>query len=94
MIFLLSILLVQCSERKPLSVDTSGNPPLIKNTAFNGYEDLASPKFRTLRDKYQLDTVFHGEQDEFKRMLLLRNWIRSVMHLTQESRSRQSLIIS
>ncbi len=27
--------------------------------------------------KYQTDTIFHGEQDEFKRILLLRNWIRS-----------------
>lgn len=27
--------------------------------------------------KYQTDTIFHGETDEFKRILLLRNWIRS-----------------
>lgn len=27
--------------------------------------------------RYQTDTIFHGETDEFKRILLLRNWIRS-----------------
>ena len=53
-----------------------GNPPLYKNTAFELYEALTSPKFQALKDKYQLDTVVKGETDEFKRQLLLRNWIR------------------
>lgn len=47
------------------------------NVAFATYENIALPRFDSLKIKYQLDTVFHGETDEFKRILLLRNWIRS-----------------
>jgi hypothetical protein len=32
-------------------------------------------------EKYQLDTVFHGETDEFKRILLLRHWIKTVIKI-------------
>lgn len=81
-ILMIGLLMVNCTQNKNLSVDKSGNPPLIKNTAFKAYEDLSSPKFQALRDKYQIDTVFHGEQDEFKRMLLLRNWIRTIIHIS------------
>ena len=52
------------------------NTDFIPNTVFVSAEDLSSPKFRALREKYQLDTIFHGEKDEFKRILMLRNWIR------------------
>ncbi|MEX2231367.1 MAG: hypothetical protein WD824_04365 [Cyclobacteriaceae bacterium] len=81
LILLVGFLLVHCSGKKPLSVDQSGNLPLKRNTAFRSYEDLSSPKFQALKEKYQLDTIFHGEQDEFRRMLLLRNWIRTVIHI-------------
>ncbi len=57
------------------------NPPFYPNTVFRSYEDLRSPKFAHLRDKYQLDTVFHGETDELKRILLLRHWIKSVIKI-------------
>ena len=33
-------------------------------------EDLTNPGFRHLIEKYQLDTIFHGETDEFKRILI------------------------
>ncbi len=82
LVILLSLMLFNCSEKKALSVDHRGNPPVKKNTAFKGFEDLSSPKFQALKDKYQLDTIFHGEQDEFRRMLLLRNWIRGVVHIS------------
>jgi calcineurin-like phosphoesterase family protein len=84
---LLSLLLWSCSEKKPLTIDQSGNLPVKKNTAFRSYEDLSSPKFQALKEKYQLDTVFHGEQDEFKKILLLRNWIRTVIHIADFERS-------
>ena len=51
------------------------NPEFIPDTAFIGYEDLSSPKFNALKEKYQLDTIFHGEKDELKRILLMREWI-------------------
>ncbi|MEX1238286.1 MAG: hypothetical protein WEB30_01160 [Cyclobacteriaceae bacterium] len=79
---LLGFLLIGCGNKEPLTVDQSGNPSFIKNTAFKAYEDLTSPKFEALKEKYQLDTIFHGEQDEFKRQLLLRNWIRTVIHIS------------
>ena len=78
----LSLLLIDCANKETLSVDQSGNPPLIRNTAFSGHEDLTSPKFGALLQKYQLDTIFHGEEDEFRRQLLLRNWIRKVIHIS------------
>jgi len=56
------------------------NPEFIPDTSFVGFENLSSPKFEALKEKYQLDTVFHGETDELKRILLLRNWIKN--HIT------------
>jgi hypothetical protein len=53
------------------------NPVFYPDTVFRGFEDLESPKFAALKKTYQLDTVFHGETDEFKRILLLRHWIRN-----------------
>jgi len=82
LILVLGLLLLHCSDKKPLTVEKPGDPPLKRNTVFKSYEDLASPKFQALREKYQLDTIFHGEQDEYKRMLLLRNWIRTVIHIS------------
>lgn len=78
--FLLFVLvLLGCSKRKTLSVTHPDSPPYRANTAFSSFEDLSSPGFQALKIKYQLDTVFHDEQDEFKRMLLLRDWIRTVI---------------
>lgn len=53
------------------------NLGFVPNTVFVSDEDLASSKFAALKAKYQLDTIFHGETDELKRILLLRHWIRS-----------------
>jgi len=77
--FLIPLLIVVinffCREKSFYEVKVS-NSNFIPNTVFVSSEDLSSPKFRELKDKYQLDTVFHGEQDELKRILLLRNWIK------------------
>lgn len=81
-LLLFSFVFAGCGKKGDLSADTSGNPPLIKNTAFELYEDLSSPKFENLKARYQIDTVFHGEQDEFKRQLILRNWIRSIISIS------------
>jgi hypothetical protein len=64
-----------CSTKKPFHAVEVNNPEFIANTAFIGNEDMASPKFKALKEKYQLDTIFHGETDEMKRILLLRHWI-------------------
>lgn len=46
------------------------------NIAFTSFEDITLPRFDSLKNKFQLDTIFKGETDEFKRILLIRNWIR------------------
>ena len=72
--FVLLMLILSCGRQKfhEIKVD---NPQFIPDTAFIGFEDLSSPKFEALKQKYQMDTIFHGEADELKRILLLRDWI-------------------
>ncbi len=79
-IALISILLAGCGKRDYSNVEVD-NPKYIPNTVFKGSEDLTSPKFAHLIEKYQLDTIFHGETDELKRILLLRHWIRSIVSI-------------
>ncbi|HEX5027086.1 MAG TPA: transglutaminase-like domain-containing protein, partial [Agriterribacter sp.] len=74
LIFLM-LLIVSCSTKKTFHVVKVDNPEFIPETAFIGYEDLSSPKFQALKQKYQLDTIFHGETDEMRRISLLRHWI-------------------
>lgn len=64
-----------CRNNKPFQVVHSDNPAFISNTVFISSENLSDPKFAALKKKYQLDTIFHGETDELKRILLLRDWI-------------------
>jgi hypothetical protein len=74
----IGILFISCNNRHYSSVEVK-NPAFKPNTVFHSYEDLTSPKFVHLIKKYQLDTIFHGETNEFKRILLLRHWIMSVI---------------
>lgn len=78
LIVVIGFLFVSCSTRTYYSEEVE-NPVMIPNTVFQSFEDLSSPKFSHLITKYRLDTIFHGETDEFKRILLLRHWIRSVI---------------
>ncbi|HEX5027088.1 MAG TPA: transglutaminase domain-containing protein [Agriterribacter sp.] len=71
------LLLLHCSGKKSFHVGKVVNPEFIADTVFVGYEDLSSPKFNALKNRYRLDTIFHGETDELKRILLLRNWIKT-----------------
>jgi hypothetical protein len=57
------------------------NPVFVPNSVFNSFEDLSSPKFNELIIKYRLDTIFKEETNEFKRILLLRHWIKSVISI-------------
>lgn len=63
------LVLLSCSTTSFHEVKVD-NPAFAPDTAFVGYEDLSSPKFVGLKQKYQLDTVFHDEKDELKRILL------------------------
>jgi len=78
LMLIFAVLFVSCISREYDAVKTE-NPVSRPNTIFQGSEDLSSPKFSNLITKYRLDTVFHGETDELKRILLLRHWIKSVV---------------
>lgn len=77
----LALLLLNCNSKKVFHVRAVINPKSIPNTAFLKYEDLSAPKFEALKNRYQLDTIFHGETDELKRILLLRNWIKKQINI-------------
>jgi hypothetical protein len=70
-------LAVHCSPKKPFVVVQTGNPGFYADTAFVAFEELTNPKFAALKEKYQLDTIFHGETRELNRILLVRNWINT-----------------
>jgi len=53
------------------------NPKYNRNELFPAYENYYSPRVKKLRDRYSLDQVVAGECDEWKRILLLRHWIRA-----------------
>ena len=73
-----SVVFLFSCKSKPFHEVKVDNPEFFAaDPAFVAFEDLSSPKFNALKEKYQLDTIFHGEKEEFKRILLLRNWIRS-----------------
>jgi hypothetical protein len=83
-ILLLLLTVLSCRE-KTYYVEEIDNPKYRKNVAFDHPEDLADTKFESLKVKYQLDTIFHGEQDEFKRILLLRDWIKRTISINDYS---------
>lgn len=78
------LLFLGCTQSKPFRVVYPNNPGFIKNTVFSSFENLSDPKFQSLKSNYQLDTIFHSETNEFKRILLLRNWIRQHIKINDE----------
>lgn len=77
-----SVALAACSSRdRQFYVRPGSHTQVIPDTAFESFEDLSNPKFAALKERYQLDTVFRGEKDEMKRILLLRNWISRVIKI-------------
>jgi len=79
----LAVLLLKCTSSSFHEVKTD-NPEFIPDTSFVSFENMASPKFSALKAKYQLDTIFHGETDELKRILLLRNWIKGQIKIDNQ----------
>ncbi len=73
---LIFLFFIGCSPKEYKQAEIQ-NPEFKPNVVFANFEDLTSPKFTNLIEKYQLDTLFHGETDEFKRIILLRHWIKS-----------------
>ena len=65
------------SERGWFVVPDVENPRYCGNELFRAFENYYSPRIKQLRSRYGLDAVVAGESDEWKRILLLRHWIRS-----------------
>ena len=53
------------------------NPVYWPNQLFRGFENYYHPRIARLKERYQLEGVVEGEADEWKRILLLRHWIRA-----------------
>ncbi len=79
-IFPAVFLLLSCSNDIYKSVAVN-NPQFIPNTIFGASENISDPKFSALKEKYRLDTLFHNEKDELKRILLIRNWIHKTIRI-------------
>jgi len=63
-------------SRTRYTVVATPNPAMHVNEVFPGYEDLRHPRCQQIRKRYHLDNVVRGETDEFRRILLLRHWIK------------------
>ena len=74
----LIMLAFSCGRRHYFVAEVQ-NSVFRPNTVFQSMEDLSNPGFSHLIEKYQLDTIVHGESDEFGRILLLRHWIKTVI---------------
>ena len=53
------------------------NPRYYGDEIFRAFENYYSPRIGALRARYGLDAVVAGETDEWKRILLLRHWIKA-----------------
>ena len=80
-LFIPALLIILGCNNKEYSIENVNNPAFKPNVEFLGFEDLSNPGFQHLIEKYQLDTIFHGETDEFQRILMLRHWIKSVIKI-------------
>ncbi|MHC4739696.1 MAG: hypothetical protein ACYS9Y_12395 [Planctomycetota bacterium] len=67
---------VQAGEGGKFVLVPVENPEYNRNELFPAYENYYSPRVKKLRERYNLDSVVAGETDEWKRILLLRHWIR------------------
>jgi hypothetical protein len=75
---IISVCILSCSGRSYYVVEIE-NPTYNPNKVFLSFEDISLPGAGNLIAKYRPDTIFKGETDDFKRILLLRNWINSVI---------------
>jgi Transglutaminase-like superfamily len=60
------------------------NPPYYGNELFRAFENYYSPRIRALRKRYGLDAVVAAQRDEWKRILLLRHWIKTHIAIDNE----------
>ncbi len=61
------------------------NPEYKANELCFPVENFYSPRMQELRNRYGLDDVVKNEQDEWKRILLLRHWIKSAIQINDDN---------
>lgn len=61
------------------------NPVYHNNELFRAYETYYSPRIKQLRERYGLDRVVADETDEWRRILLLRHWIKSKIRIENDN---------
>jgi len=61
------------------------NPHYCGNELFRAFENYYSSRIGQLRTRYKLDDVVAGQADEWKRILLLRHWIKSNIAIDNEN---------
>jgi hypothetical protein len=64
------------AENKKYKLIQVDNPEYRPNTRFLKQEDITSERFKEILRLYKLDQLIAAEKDEFKQMLMLRNWLR------------------
>ncbi len=78
---------VQAAEGE-FAVVKVDNPVYNRNELFPAFESYYSPRVKQLRERYNLDAVVAGEEDEWKRILLLRSWIKSKIAINDDNPTR------
>ena len=63
------------SPRDTFCVVCQTNPSFRVNELFIGCEDLRSPRFAQLRQRFAIDEAVRGVDGEIDRILALRHWI-------------------
>ena len=61
------------------------NPRYCGNELFRAFENYYSPRIRQLRTRCGLDAIVAAETDEWKRILLLRHWIKSKIAIDNDT---------
>lgn len=72
-------------EAGNFSVVESENPVYSPNQLFRGFENYYSPRIKELKQRYNLEKAVEGETDEWKRILLLRHWIRANIEIDNDN---------
>ena len=89
MLFCRSLILVAClqfisfalAEKGRFVIKSVENPAYHGNEIFRAYETYYSPRIKQLRERYSLDRIVANERDEWRRILLLRHWIKSKIRI-------------
>ena len=64
------------AEAERFRLVPQANAPLAVNELFIAQEDLRSPRFAALRERFRLDEAVRGVDGEFARILALRHWLK------------------